>query len=73
MLMQRIAELAAVIARHTQKPGMFGSAVPRLALIRGHEPTQPVPAVYEASLCLIAQGSKRVSLGEHSVIYDAAH
>ncbi|WP_336740346.1 AraC family transcriptional regulator [Aureimonas altamirensis] len=26
----------------------------------------------EASLCLIAQGAKRVSLGEHSVVYDAS-
>lgn len=71
--MERIAELASVIARHTQEPGMFASEVPRLSLIRGHAPTEPVPAVYEASLCLIAQGAKRVSLGEHSVVYDAAH
>lgn len=71
--MERIAELAAIIARHTQEPGMFASNVPRLSLIRGHAPTEPVPAVYEASLCLIAQGSKRVSLGDHSVVYDAAH
>jgi AraC-like DNA-binding protein len=33
----------------------------------------PMPAVYEASLCLIAQGSKRVSLGEQNVVYDASH
>ena len=28
--------------------------------------------MYEPSLCLIAQGSKRVSLGEHSFVYDAS-
>ena len=33
----------------------------------------PLPAVYEASVCLIAQGAKRVTLGEHSLVYDAAH
>lgn len=46
--------------------------MPRLSLIRADAPTVPVPAVYEASLCLIAQGAKRVSLGEHSVVYNAS-
>ncbi|QDX26406.1 AraC family transcriptional regulator [Sphingomonas suaedae] len=71
--MERIAEVAKVLARHTQEPGIFPSEVPRLSLIRGHEPTEPMPAVYEASLCLIAQGSKRVAVGEHSLVYDPAH
>jgi len=47
--------------------------MPHLSLIRADAPSTPTPAVYEASLCLIAQGSKRVSIGEHSVVYDAAH
>lgn len=70
--MDKIAELAEVIARHRPDNGMFGTAVPRLSLIRADQPSVPTPAVYEASLCLIAQGSKRVSLGEHSVVYDAS-
>ncbi len=44
----------------------------RLWLVRSDHPTVPVPAVYEASLCLIAQGSKRVSIGDHSLVYDAS-
>ncbi len=71
--MERISEIARIIASHTQEPGIFPSEVPRLALIRGHEPTEPMPAVYEASLCLIAQGSKRVAVGGHSLVYDTAH
>lgn len=71
--MERVTELAAMIARHTHEPGMFASAVPRVSLIRGHAPTDPTPAVYEASLCLIAQGSKRISVGGDSLIYDAAN
>lgn len=51
---------------------MTGTAVPGLSFIRADRPTVPVPSVYEASLCLIAQGAKRVSLGDHSVVYDAA-
>ncbi|AQR72310.1 AraC family transcriptional regulator [Sphingomonas sp. LM7] len=70
--MDRIAELAARIAQHVPESGMFGTAMTRLSLIRADRPTVPVPSVYEASLCLIAQGAKRVSLGDHSVVYDAS-
>lgn len=68
--MEKIERLAQLIARHAPETGMAGTAVPRLSLIRADQPSAPVPAVYEASLCLIAQGAKRVSLGEHSVVYD---
>lgn len=71
--MERITQLANIIARHVPRAGLFGTAVPHVSLIRADEPSTPTPAVYEASLCLIAQGSKRVSIGERSVIYDAAH
>jgi AraC-like DNA-binding protein len=70
--MTDIADLAAAILRHAPATGMASTAVPRLTLIRADQPSDPVPAVYEASLCLIAQGSKRVSLGDHAVVYDAA-
>ncbi|WP_404335556.1 AraC family transcriptional regulator N-terminal domain-containing protein [Sphingomonas sp. MMS12-HWE2-04] len=70
--MDRIADLAALLLRHGPESGMAGTAAPRLSLIRADRPTEPVPSVYEASLCLIAQGSKRVSLGDHSVVYDAS-
>jgi len=70
--MERIAELAELIGRHMPEPGMNGTAAPRLSLIRADQPTVATPSVYEASLCLIAQGSKRVSLGDHNVVYDAA-
>jgi AraC-like DNA-binding protein len=44
-----------------------------VTLFRADEPTVPLPAVYDASLCIIAQGAKRVSLGGRSLLYDAAH
>jgi AraC-like DNA-binding protein len=71
--MERIAELAQIIDRHVRGTGICTTAMPRLSLIRADRPSTPTPAVYEASLCLIAQGSKRVSIGEHSVVYDASH
>lgn len=70
--MRKITDLAALIMEHAPQSGMAGTAVSRLSLIRADRPTVPVPSVYEASLCLIAQGSKRVSLGEDSVVYDAS-
>jgi len=71
--MDRIAELSALIDRHVVGTGICSTAMPHVSLIRTDAPSTPTPAVYEASLCIIAQGSKRVSIGEHSVVYDAAH
>lgn len=70
--MDKIADLAQLISRFAPVCGMSGTAVPRLSLIRADRPSAPVPAVYEASLCIIAQGSKRVSLAGQSVVYDAS-
>lgn len=71
--MRNAADLAALIARHLPASGMTATALPRLALFRADAPSAPVPAVYEASVCLIAQGAKRVALGDQAVLYDAAH
>ena len=60
--MQQISELAALIARQVPRTGMVDTAIPRLSLFRADQPTEPLPAVYEESVCLIAQGSKEVSL-----------
>lgn len=70
--MRTITDLAQSILKHAPPAGMIQTASPGLWVIRADQPTVPVPSVYEASLCLIAQGAKRVSLGDHSVIYDAS-
>lgn len=70
--MNRIDDLAAAIGRHALQQGIMPTAIGRLSLIRGDAPTMAVPAVYEASLCLIAQGAKRVWLGDLAVDYDAS-
>jgi AraC-like DNA-binding protein len=71
--MSSIADLAALVARHVSRTGMVSTPIARLSLFRADEPTVPLPAVYDASLCIIAQGTKQVSLGEQSLVYDAAH
>ena len=68
-----MTQLAEIITRHAPETGMYGTAHRRLSLFRADRPTMPIPTVYEASLCLIAQGAKRVSNGEYNLVYDAAH
>lgn len=70
--MDNMAQLAETITRYAPETGMYGTAIPRLSLFRADRPTLPIPSVYEASLCLIAQGAKRVSIGDHSLVYDAS-
>lgn len=68
-----IARLSAGIARWTEQGEMHTSAVPGLALFRREEPTEPVSGMYEPSICMAVQGSKRVILGEDTYLYDAHH
>lgn len=70
--MERMQQLAETITRHAPATGMYATPLPRLSLFRADQPTLPIPSVYEASLCLIAQGAKRVSIADHSLVYDAA-
>lgn len=59
------------IARWTENGVRHTTAVPGLSLIRYDEPTEPVSAMYEPSICLVAQGAKRVQLGDDIYVYDA--
>lgn len=49
------------------------TAIPALALMRWEEPTERTSYMHEPSICLIAQGSKRVFLGDDVFYYDANH
>lgn len=71
--MDSIAKLARAIERHVAGSGLNATPIPRLSLVHADQPVIPMPVVYEAGLCLIAQGANRVSVGDHSVVYDAAH
>ncbi len=70
--MRTITDLAALILKNTPESGLYKTEAPGLSVIRADCPTMPVPSVYVASLCIIAQGAKRVSLGDQAVVYDAA-
>jgi AraC-like DNA-binding protein len=68
-----IGVLGKSIARLTEKDELYTTAVPGLSLFRWNEPTEPITGMYEPSVCLIAQGAKRVRLGEDTFVYDAHH
>ncbi|HTZ41183.1 MAG TPA: AraC family transcriptional regulator, partial [Syntrophales bacterium] len=61
------------IARWADRPDRFITAIPGLSLFRREEPTGPLSGMYEPSICLMAQGAKRVLLGNDSFVYDAHH
>ena len=64
------AELADRIARYVPGDGLHPTAIPGLCLIRASEPSQPLPTVYHAGLCVVVQGRKRALLGEEVYRYD---
>src|SRR6185437_4348718 len=50
-----------------------GEPIPGLHVYRESQPNEPVHSVTAPSFCVIAQGSKEITLGERSYNYDAEH
>jgi len=65
--------LAERIYRWTKEDDHLTSDIPGLMLIRYETPTEPKSAMYEPCICLVAQGAKRVQLGNEEYIYDENH
>lgn len=61
------------IARWTGNAERFDTPVPGLSLFRREETTAPTSGMYEPSICMVAQGAKRVLLGDDAYVYDARH
>lgn len=68
-----ISGLAESLTRLTEKGELRTTAVPGLSLFRRDEIAAPVTGVYEPGVCLIAQGAKRVLLGDDTYVYDTSH
>ena len=58
------------IARWTSEGEQNPGAIPSLSLFRQDEPTEPISAVYEPSVCMVVQGAKRVLLGNETYVYN---
>jgi len=61
------------IARKVPECGIFETAIPALSFVRREAPTEPKSYMQEPSVCLIAQGAKRLLQGKDSFVYDANH
>lgn len=70
---EALSSLAKSIAQWTEQGELPVTAIPGLALFRQHEPTEPITGMYEPSICVVAQGAKRVNLGDETFVYDAQH
>lgn len=68
---QQPAELARLIQRHAPADGLHATAIPRVLLIRASQPSEPVHALHEPALCIVAQGRKQVMLGDEVFLYGA--
>lgn len=64
--------LAKSIARWTGNENQVNTQIPGLQLNRWPMPTEPTSYTHALSICLIAQGAKRVLLGEETYVYDAS-
>ncbi|MRR07026.1 MAG: AraC family transcriptional regulator [Deltaproteobacteria bacterium] len=68
-----VETLGGSIARMTEHGELHTTAVPGLSLFRRDGPTEPITGMYQPSICLVAQGAKRVMLGDDTFVYDAQH
>ncbi|MDR6872295.1 AraC-like DNA-binding protein [Bosea sp. BE125] len=71
--MRQADELAALLGRLVTLDGVHQTAIPRLALIRSSQPTEPMHGLHLPALCIIVQGRKQVMLGEQIYLYDRTH
>jgi len=67
--MDRLAQLARLIAQNTDEDGVFETAIPRLSVIRMSTPTEPLHVLHQPAVCIIAQGAKQVMLADEIFRY----
>jgi AraC-like DNA-binding protein len=65
-------QIVGLMTRYTDRDGVHPTQLKRVTLLRAGQRNELMPTVYEPSLCLIAQGSKRVMLGDDVFVYDRA-
>ncbi|NKJ67897.1 AraC family transcriptional regulator [Vibrio chemaguriensis] len=68
-----IEKLAKHIEKWANGANQYDTEIPGLRFSRWATPTPPTSYTHNPSICLIAQGRKRVLLGEDSFVYDANH
>lgn len=66
-------ELAELIRRHAPCDMGVQTSIEGLYLARHEKSVQSMPALAQPALCILAQGSKEVSLGDERYVYDPLH
>jgi AraC-like DNA-binding protein len=67
--MEKLPEMATIIARHVSKDGFHATPIERVTLVRSSTETMPMPNVYRPQMCLVVQGRKDVTLGDRVFRY----
>jgi AraC-like DNA-binding protein len=62
-------KLADMVKAKTPGEGIFETSIPGLELLRSDSPGNCISTVYEPTICLIAQGSKIVQLGDREIYF----
>ncbi|MBT2322403.1 AraC family transcriptional regulator [Variovorax paradoxus] len=65
-----LAELARLIAKHAPTDGVHETGIKSVSAIRLSQPNEPIGAIQDPAICVIAQGSKRAMLGDEVYVYD---
>lgn len=65
--------LATGIGRLIGEQDLLTTVIPGLLLFRREEQSEPMSAMYEPSICMVAQGAKRVFIGDEAYVYDPEH
>lgn len=61
------------IARWTEDDPLPSTLISGLSFFKYESPTEPVSYMQDPSICLVAQGAKRVLLADEEYVYDANH
>jgi AraC-like DNA-binding protein len=63
-------ELVSIIKRFAPEDGVFPTTIPQLHMVCHERPIDSFPTLVQPALCILAQGSKDVRLGEENYTYD---
>lgn len=57
------------MTRYISDDGVHSTAIPRLSVIRASQPTEPLHALHQPALCIVAQGKKQVYVADEMYLY----
>lgn len=72
-LLPKTRELANKLGQFLVEDGMVETPIKRVHVIRNNSTTEIIHLVHEPAVCIVAQGRKRVMLGEEVYLYGPLH